>query len=463
MPIDPSIALGVRPLEVPNQLNQFAQMSQIQNAQNQNALAQYQLAAAQRAENQQNALAQALPDLDLSSAEGQRKLLGFGAPGLQILKTHRELEAQRATQKAQEATTLVKNLEAVDKTTARFKDDLVNVTTPNGAVEWLARQYQDPILGPVVGKMPFAQAVQQIPTEPKAFEEWRKRNNMGMEKYLTDTRAELNRLETSRHNLATERTAAGQLATSQGQLAIAQQKFAWEKANPGYELKEDANGNFYGVNKRTLEATPVTIAAPAAGAPAAGAPAAGVPEAGAPGAPLQGKGQALTEAQAKAVGFAARAKEADQILNTTTFKPLAVATKQGLESVYGIGGGLGMVANQMMSPNDQKVDQAQRNFVNAVLRQESGAAISEAEFENARRQYFPQPGDSKAVIKQKADNRQTVIKSLETVAGPGMRKAGATTPPTTPTAPAAPAVGSVQSGYRFKGGDPADAANWEKL
>jgi hypothetical protein len=229
MPIDPSIALGVRPLEVPNQLGQFAQMSQIQNAQNQNALAQYQLAAAQRAENQQNALAQALPNLDLSSAEGQRKLLGFGAPGLQILKTHRELEAQRATQKAQEATTLVKNLEAVDKTTSRFKDDLVNVTTPTNAVEWLARQYQDPVLGPVVSKMPFEQAVQQIPTEPKAFEEWRKRNNMGMEKYLTDTRAELNRLETGRHNLATERTAAGQLATSQGQLSVAQQRLGLER------------------------------------------------------------------------------------------------------------------------------------------------------------------------------------------------------------------------------------------
>jgi len=30
-------------------------------------------------------------------------------------------------------------------------------------------------------------------------------------------------------------------------------------------------------------------------------------------------------------------------------------------------------------------------------------------------------------------------------------------------APAAPAAGAVQNGYRFKGGDPAVAANWEKL
>lgn len=229
MPIDPSIALGVRPLEVPNQLTQFAQMAQIQNAQNQNALAQYQLAAAQRAENQQNALAQALPNLDLSSVEGQRKLLGFGAPGLQILKTHRELEAQRATQKAQEATTLVKNLEAIDKTTSRFKDELTNVATPNAAAEWLARQYKDPVLGSVVGQVPFEQAVQQIPNDPKAFEDWRKRNSLGMDKYLADTRAELNRIETARHNVATERTAAGQLAVSQGQLTTAQQRLDLER------------------------------------------------------------------------------------------------------------------------------------------------------------------------------------------------------------------------------------------
>jgi len=30
-------------------------------------------------------------------------------------------------------------------------------------------------------------------------------------------------------------------------------------------------------------------------------------------------------------------------------------------------------------------------------------------------------------------------------------------------APAAPAVGTVVNGYRFKGGDPANEANWERL
>lgn len=50
MPIDPNIALGYRGVEAPNPLAQYAQVSQIQNAQNQNAMAQYQLAAAKRAD-----------------------------------------------------------------------------------------------------------------------------------------------------------------------------------------------------------------------------------------------------------------------------------------------------------------------------------------------------------------------------------------------------------------------------
>lgn len=50
MAIDPSIALGVRGIELQNPMNALAQFSQIQNAQNQNALAQFQLGAARRAD-----------------------------------------------------------------------------------------------------------------------------------------------------------------------------------------------------------------------------------------------------------------------------------------------------------------------------------------------------------------------------------------------------------------------------
>jgi hypothetical protein len=84
-----------------------------------------------------------------------------------------------------------------------------------------------------------------------------------------------------------------------------------------------------------------------------------------------------------------------------------------------IGGVLEAGANLTLSDDQQRVEQAQRDFVNAVLRQESGAVISDSEFANAKRQYFPQPGDAKEVIEQKRRNRQTAIMGFRRLAGQG--------------------------------------------
>jgi hypothetical protein len=54
--IDSNIAMGYKPVQIENPMNQFAAMSQIQNAQNQNALAQYQLSAAKRTDEKTNFL-----------------------------------------------------------------------------------------------------------------------------------------------------------------------------------------------------------------------------------------------------------------------------------------------------------------------------------------------------------------------------------------------------------------------
>lgn len=73
----------------------------------------------------------------------------------------------------------------------------------------------------------------------------------------------------------------------------------------------------------------------------------------------------------------------------------------------------------------QSYDQAARNLVNAILRRESGAAISASEFDNARRQYLPQPGDTPTTLAQKKQNRMAVLQNLKTQAG------GAYQPPPT--------------------------------
>lgn len=76
-----------------------------------------------------------------------------------------------------------------------------------------------------------------------------------------------------------------------------------------------------------------------------------------------------------------------------------------------------LFGNSTTSPELQQLQQAERDFINATLRRESGAAISESEFENARRQYLPQPGDGPEVLAQKAKNRDTVLGSLRQAAG----------------------------------------------
>jgi hypothetical protein len=78
-------------------------------------------------------------------------------------------------------------------------------------------------------------------------------------------------------------------------------------------------------------------------------------------------------------------------------------------------------------------DQAKRDFINAILRRESGAVISEEEFANAEQQYFPQPGDGPEVIAQKRANRENAIRGIEVSAGQGARLA--TQPPSGLDAP----------------------------
>jgi sulfatase maturation enzyme AslB (radical SAM superfamily) len=49
------------------------------------------------------------------------------------------------------------------------------------------------------------------------------------------------------------------------------------------------------------------------------------------------------------------------------------------------------VPNWMKSNEQQIFESLKENFITALLRQESGAAISNSEFEKEERKYFPMP------------------------------------------------------------------------
>jgi len=124
----------------------------------------------------------------------------------------------------------------------------------------------------------------------------------------------------------------------------------------------------------------------------------------------------MTETQSNANLFGTRANESNKILQRLEGK-YSPAGIQFQESMVGSLPGVSYIANKALSPETQQAAQAQRDFVTAILRKESGAAISASEFDNARKQYFDQPGDSNQVKAQKAQNRQTAIQGIQAAAG----------------------------------------------
>lgn len=123
------------------------------------------------------------------------------------------------------------------------------------------------------------------------------------------------------------------------------------------------------------------------------------------------KTQSITEAQGKATGFFARARQSQEILSRVE--------NEGTNLRNAITAGAGRFGNYFQTAEGQMYMQAKRDFINAILRQESGAAIGKDEFSNADRQYFPQVGDTPQVIEQKRRNRETAIRALEVISGEG--------------------------------------------
>ena len=183
MAFDPSIIMGYRGMgELPNPMNQLAQVSQIQNAQNQNALAQYQLSSAQRADEQQRSLyaAAANPDfkLDVNTA------LRHGPAGMAALKAQQEAQAAGLTQQKLRGEISAQTPKLQNDVSEQFKKQLTNVNDYDSAVNWLDKQYKHPVLGPLMAQMPFEEAVRQIPQDPTKFQEWKNKNALGIEKYI---------------------------------------------------------------------------------------------------------------------------------------------------------------------------------------------------------------------------------------------------------------------------------------
>ncbi len=201
--------------------------------------------------------------------------------------------------------------------------------------------------------------------------------------------------------------------------------------------QQDADGNFVALPSKIQPGSVVR----------------GLPVVSGPGlTPLRGaqRDSKLTEGEGKATLYLGQMQSASKTLDELSQKGVSPYPA----SVALASTGLGNIA---APAGAQQVAQAQNQWSEAYLRQKTGAATTKDEIRLNNRTFFPQIGDSDEVIQQKALMRTQVERDMRAPAGKGVSMLNQGQ-----GRQGAPAVGTVQDGYRFKGGNPADRSNWVK-
>ena len=177
MPLDPSIILGARPVQI--DLAQFSPVNTLMTAMKFKQLDQ---------EGELNALTlKERKDLktfmdtnpDLKSEEARYKLATqFGETGRKIASGVTDI-GKAGTEEAK------RRNELVTSKTALYRDALRDVPDQRAALQWLQTQQQDPdMAGSPVTKVSIMDAARSIPADPAGFEAWKQKAALGLNEYI---------------------------------------------------------------------------------------------------------------------------------------------------------------------------------------------------------------------------------------------------------------------------------------
>ena len=129
------------------------------------------------------------------------------------------------------------------------------------------------------------------------------------------------------------------------------------------------------------------------------------PETGAVSFQQGGNIKPMTEAQSKDTTFATRAAGA---------LPLVDKFGDALTSLsQSAGGQVPLIGNYMKTPEYQQAEQAGKEFLQAILRKDTGAAITAGETAEYGSVYLPRPGDSPELLAQKKASRTRALEALK--------------------------------------------------
>jgi hypothetical protein len=456
--IDPSIAMGFRPVQIESPVNQMAAIAQMQGAQQQAQMNALKMQEFRQQQNERNALARLMqsPGVDTSSPDFLREVARV-APGQYEGFVTRAAQREELGEKT--AARKQKNFETKFNL---FKSFIPQVNSSEGVAQIVTAMYNDPDLKDTLGQIaPFETALQ---TNQEAFtrdpDNWRLTTSGASAKDILQMQTEKTRLgneaarlqledarvqETQRHQKVMESISGTQAERQLKQLEETQRHNKVMEGLDARRVSISAASEARKAEQGGVELSSKEIQKREAARPQATLAIKSIDaKAGSLIKDLQelrdhpGLNQitGLVGGRVPGVTDEARAAQAlyDRIVARGGFQML-----QEMREASKTGGALGNVSNQ-------EGKQLQAAF--AALDRRQGKE------------------DLQRVIDQViSDVEGAKIRSKEAYDETYSYRSDRTTPaaPTAPAAPKPPAVGTVQDGYRFKGGNPADQKNWEKV
>jgi hypothetical protein len=180
--VNPNIAMGYRGIELANPLAQYGQVAAIQNAQNQNQLANMQMQEYSRAREEEQGIRNRLTGgASLEDPETRNFLLGSKA-GREILQRQSDLQKSQTDEAARRAKLMA-------DTEGMYRNMSGQISNKADAATFLQRMVNDPALkGSPIASIPIMQQIQRIPEDPQGLDNWVKQFALGTTKYITENK-----------------------------------------------------------------------------------------------------------------------------------------------------------------------------------------------------------------------------------------------------------------------------------
>lgn len=130
--------------------------------------------------------------------------------------------------------------------------------------------------------------------------------------------------------------------------------------------------------------------------------------------------EAMGAAESNAATFADRMTNANPIFDQLPPPSIGAQTVSGIP----------LVGNTLINARNRQFQQAEQDFISAVLRKESGAAISDAEYDRERKKYIPVANDDPQTLEMKRKSREAALAGMRRSAGPSYKPLSSMPAPT---------------------------------